>query len=1526
MIKKIFALVLFCAPFLMFAQTFSNEPETFVKEIDKYLSSYDRVKTKAFIEEFTPVWLNEFSSDYRGKVVRTANLIAEKRLPAFPDMYGYIFSAYSFVKNKQPDESFDSWQTTIEKLLKSKKVKSFKTFIETCSGLFSNGTLYANRKHEWGVRGGTYSFKFEKNSPKIYFKNTTIYCYVLNKTQSKKTDKYVDSTIVRNTSGNYQPIIYKWSGRGGIVDWEKTGMNPKKNYVTITDYAMSLKATKISSDSAEVYSEFYEKPLLGSFIDIAKSNNKNGKLTYPQFTSFSKKIVKKSILPEIDYVGGFSLNGNEFVGVGFDNEPASLIFFKDEKTFVKATAMRFNISKEGVKVQNCRTTLYLSANDSIFHPGLILDYNIERISLSRDIKGIAQAPFSNSYHNLDMYVDKIIWYKKDPNLYFEWNFGSNNKIAKFESKNYFDTKLYSKLQGMGGVHPLVAVYKYYYKFDKKTYPVKEAANYFNLSTEQIIPILLNLSNLGFITYNSVDQTITVLPKTKNYIDARSGKKDYDDIVFTSDFNQIIKKSIYLADGSEDKQAIYFNKRAKELNKRKAKIKNFGILNMESFEFKLNELNPVNLSQTQRVIVFPNDGKITINKNRDFKFKGAVIAGKLELYLDDGKFDYDQFSISLSDVKTTLLRVKPIFGGGDRLIPMSSHISKFKGVLKIDEPNNKSGNNKKITHFPVLSTTENSYVYYNHKEIYNGTYDSSNFYFKLEPFVLDSLDNYDEYNVAFKGELRSSGIFPIFNETITIQKDYSFGFETNAPEDGYRFYGNDAKYKNDIRLSNRGLRGSGEINFLTSNSISDDFVFFEDSTMGISKFTNIAQSSSEGLDVPDVIGNNALVTYLPKAQKLKSESKSENLFLYDKEVVMIGGIELSKNGMKGRGATYFGKAELTSNEYDFNRWAILADTSNFNLADIDPETQEEKISFATNNVKSNVNFDTRKGRFESNDGVSIVDFPQNQYICYMDVFTWLMEDDKIDMENTKKNLSIDSDLDIAESNFFSVHPKQDSLNFRSPKAQFDLAKKRLDCDKVEYVDIADARIMPVDQKIIIYKKAKIDPLKEATIITNFITKYHKMTNATVEIKARRAYEAEADYNYIDSKKQAQLIHFDKVGLDSAYQTVAKGTVSKQTQFKLSNQFDFYGEVKLKASTKYLTFDGATRINHECDQFAKNWMKFIAEINPEKILIPVNSNMKDLDGNEIGVGIILRSTNDYDSLGIYPAFLSALENKNDKILFTSQGVLTYNDQAKEYRIASEEKLINRSEKGNYISLHVQSCSMKGDGLVDLASELPDVNMYAVGTINYNTATKKTSMNISGKIDHFYDEKAMEYMSNKIITTEDLTGIDFNRTTLEQSIKELVDEKTAENFKSDYAIKGEIKKVPKDMESPIYFSNLRLTWDDRNKAFVSKSISAIVNLYNVPIMKDFTVKLAIKYAVKNADRGNKLMYMVELPGGQYYFYHYERLKKDTKLQIFTSDKLLEAYLLELKADKRKQKKMLFEFANKSIYLSQFRALFGE
>ena len=103
----------------------------------------------------------------------------------------------------------------------------------------------------------------------------------------------------------------------------------------------------------------------------------------------------------------------------------------------------------------------------------------------------------------------------------------------------------------------------------------------------------------------------------------------------------------------------------------------------------------------------------------------------------------------------------------------------------------------------------------------------------------------------------------------------------------------------------------------------------------------------------------------------------------------------------------------------------------------------------------------------------------------------------------------------------------------------------------------------------------------------------------------------------------------------------------------------------------------------------------------------------------------------------------------------------------------------------------------------------------------------------------------------------------------------------------------------------------------------------MYDKPIYKDFTVRMAIQYSVKDnkeKGRGDKISFMIDLPGAKYYYYHFERIAKETKLQVFSNDKVLEEYLLTMKEDKRKQKKLFFDFSKKTIYISQFRSLFGE
>ena len=1531
-------LFLLVISFISFGQNaqFSSDPEQFLKDVNKALGSVNKQKTKEFMLEFEPNWMTNFSAAYQSKVVTTCNLIMEKRLSLFPDVYGYLLSVHSFVQTNQPAESFESWHNTIDALLNSKKSRKFRDFIEVCSGFFTDGTIFNYSNHVWKVKGGTYKFVFSKQKPIINFENVTLACYVINRNAGKKDNPYYDSTIVRGTSGLHEPLTGKWTGRGGIVDWQKVGMDPKTNFAQITDYILSLKQTKIESDSATVYTEYYEEPLEGKFSDMAKKINREVDRVNPQFVSFSRKVVRKNILPEVDYVGGFAIEGAYFHGVGYNDDPASLVFYQDDKPFVKASALSFKVNDKGVRADECRVTLYLNEEDTLFHPGLTIRYDLNSMELARDKDGLAQAPFKDSYHGLDMYVDRIIWTKGDPNLNLTWHHQATRKLATFESQNYYSEKVYNKIQGMNQKHPLVAIYGYAYKYDLEVIPINKVSGAMGFTNEQAIPILLDLANQGFLNYNKAQKTITIQPKMKKYIDARAGRKDYDHIAFKCNLLEITKKQETTTDGRTDPKAIKFNERADSLNKRKALVENFGTFNLKSMDLKLNEVDPIEVSPARKVVIFPDAGDLLIKKNLDFLFSGAVMAGKSEFYLDEASFDYENFKINLMECSAALLRVKPIYGG-NRPIPMNSHFEGLKGSIEIDDPSNRSGKRaEKFGKFPVLNATKDSYVFYDHKAIYGGVYDSARFYFKCDPFTFDSLNTYDEHSVAFEGEMRSAGIFPVFREKLRIQEDYSFGFTTKAPEEGFDFYGDNAKFDNEIRLSNKGLRGAGEINFVTSNSKSENFIFFPDSTMGLAEYTNRPQTKDQGVEVPDVTCKGAMVTYVPKEKILKARAERAPLFFFDGEADMRGVTYLTPEGMTGRGLMYFQEAELGSRKFNYSRWAIDADTSDFNLeskgvGDQEVDGEKNPLAFSTRNVQAHVDFEKRKGDFKSNNGEEKVEFPKNQYICFMDMFTWFMDNDEIEL--SKEDLTIDSDLDLAGSNFYSVHPDQDSLNFAAPRAKFELKRHIITCEKVEFIDVGDARIFPPDKRAIIRKKAQMEPFEGAEILANNTTKYHTIIEAHVEIMARRKYLANGKYVYTDSKGGEQTIIFNEIKLDTAYQTVAQGEIAQDVNFHLSDKFDFYGIAELKAAEQFLTFNGATRINHECNQFARNWLKFRSAIDPNNIQIPVSGNMKDLEGNGIAVGLVKRNSPDPDSLGIYPAFLSSLIGSEDEVLFTSSGVLNFHEPSQEFRIATPEKLINRADTGNYISLHIESCSMEGDGAIDLGLNLPGFEMKTYGTVKYDNASKQTSMNLSGSMNFFYDKKAMQYMSDDILAVEGISGVDFGRTTLEQAIREDVSKEEAENIKSDYTLQGAVKKLPKQMEAPIYFTNIRLEWNERARGFVSKPISGIVGLYGKPLMKDFTVRLAIEYT-EVGDRGIKLGYLVELPPveerpGNYYFYQFQRIKNDTKLTVVTSSKELEEYIFTIKEDKKKKSKFQWDAAGSkraAVFLGDFKRWWDE
>lgn len=1532
-----FVLVAILSVTQLFSQSYPDNREKFVKAISSLTNDYLDKDQKDFLkDEFSVALLKstDFPDKYFTQMVATCNLMESKRLKVYPEIYNYIFSVYSFVKNKQPESSFAAWHSSVDKLLDAKNVNKFKDFIELSAGFFSKGMLASSSNEEWYFYG-SYVFEYT-DKPIIKFTDGRLVCGFPNKGAKRNEPRFLDSLVVYNTNGTYDPVLKKWIGKGGKINWVKVGLKENETFAELGNYDASMKSNFLKADTVSLTSPFFPgKKVKGTLNERAFRVIRESDKNYPQFISHERKLAINNILPDMDYVGGFSLEGSSVIGLGNATEMAQLTIKRNGKKFLLAKSQYIAIAPTRIVSNVTQTSLYVGEKDSITHPGVGFMYSKDSniVELTRGKSGVLQSPFTDSYHQLEWYVQKVTWNRTGTDLVFTYEFGTSQeqRIARFESMNFYDGRLYDRLQGMEQVHPLAALYNYCYKFDEFTLTEGKAATALGKTVDQVKTQLLDLASYGFISYDTENKIVRVNQKTKVFIEARAGKRDYDNLIFVSDMRP---KPKYAPEQLKDNPALQKIAKQDSLSAiQRRTMPNFGKMSLSSMDISLEAVDRVTISDAQASFVLPDNAKVQISRNRDFKFTGWASAGKFEVHTLEASYNYDANKINLTKTDKSYFRVKPLSqADGNKSIALGSPLNGISGEIIIDDPTNRAGMKKDITKYPILKSAKPSKVYYNQYDLFKGAYDSARFYYTCTPFEMDSLDNFNEKSFRLKGELVSAGIFPVIKEDLKIMADYSLGFSTVAPAEGHVFYGTKAMYKNKIVLSNNGLQGAGVINFIHSTSDSKAFTFLPDSTLGYAKFEN--KPIEAGVQFPDVKSPDAFITYVPRQNVLKASSTLENeLTFFGGEAKMKGTAIIQPTGMTGYGIMSMQKANLGSDAFRFKRYDIDSDTAVFNLKNPVPEEGESPLAFSSNNVTAHISFKDRKGDFKSNDGEEMKYFPVIKYACKVDLFTWLMDQDE--MELSKKgsgsgsgDININTDLDLAQPNMFSTHPDQDSLAFRAPKVKFTMRSKVLYCSDTKFIDVADARIYPDSSKVTIRKNAAMDPLLNSKIVANYVTKYHTFLNAKTSIAARRKYTSEGDYPYYDADSVKTLIHMDKIGVDSSYQTVATGTVKSEAGFKLNKYFDYYGAMKIKAANPLISFTGATRINHNCEKFAKSWMSFGAEIDPKNIQIPVTPNMKTLDGQAIAAGIVWRDSRQKDSIRLYPTFLSSLEDPNDPIFITATGVLQYDFSAKEFQIGPKEKLLNRNEPGNFIALHTESCSMNGEGKINMGMDYGDVTVDAVGTVIYNQQNGQTDVNATLKLNLPMDRGLWESAGQRIVDYKESKPLSFETTNIEQALLTWGDRKTADKIKSDYTLSEDkkIKRLPDEMEKSIVITGVHLknipASKDVRGLMSSLEGAAIVNFYGKPVMRQVVFRSAFEQIYSS--NGDHFTMMMQVPGGPDYLLDYSMMKRDGTLNIITSDSDLSNAINAIKEDKRKTKNFLYQISTNSVYLGKLNAIF--
>ncbi len=429
-------------------RSFSQDSAVFIKEVTDFVKETKietAVKTsETFFEKWTK---GAFSPDMQKAIIRTANELLRKKGKPIPDFELYLGTINAFHNSQLMPAKFKTWQSIVDATLKDEK-RDFIAFIEFSRGLFEENALYIASNKKWVADNNSYDFGFNKADPVVAFKKLKLTCITSG-----------DQLHIYNTSGIFYPLKQTWYGKDGRTDWRRAGLDTTKVYAVYKKYQIDITKNEFSVDSSFFYHpDYFTAPVAGKLTDKAYPGA-NSRVDYPEFEAFNNEMkIDKFAGNEAKYLGGFGMRGNRVTARGSATNPAKFEFlYKGKKTVVVESRL-FVIDANSVTSDQAATTIYVDSG-TIYHPRLNFTYNKKdkQISLARGDEGIAQAPFFDDYHRLEIYVDRLKWKLDLPAI--EFDMSNPDAAAIFESANYFGDFRYEKVQGILEYNPIAHMYQ-----------------------------------------------------------------------------------------------------------------------------------------------------------------------------------------------------------------------------------------------------------------------------------------------------------------------------------------------------------------------------------------------------------------------------------------------------------------------------------------------------------------------------------------------------------------------------------------------------------------------------------------------------------------------------------------------------------------------------------------------------------------------------------------------------------------------------------------------------------------------------------------------------------------------------------------------------------------------------------------------------------------------------------------------------------------------------------------------------------
>ncbi len=1471
------------------AQTEEAHTLDFQDSVRVALENTKAIDAIAIGDSFGGAWIN-LGPDQKMMIKKQARMMKKKRYriqPCFVNYYGAIVAAINIekVENSKLTDFLRVAGQTIEK----SDFNQLNLFLHQSHDFFEHHALNFEKYFRLHASDDEYTFEFLEPAPP----DTTQYVYdpkadsiaatllawqrpiaqpqvlgpaiVFKRVTLNFTTPY-DSAFLKNTKGIFSLRDRIFVGEGGQFDWSPAGLSADSVYYRFNKYNFNTTQPVLTAAQGKL-TDVGRLPgkVSGTFEFRSIKHIEKKFSVFPRFKSYESNV---SILglgsDRLKYTGGFSLEGSLITSQSVSGSP-SIVEVNGEGSDRKFKAVSLSFSfKDSVIFANSARIVIYQGNDTLVHPSMQLryDYGKQLLSLVKDKTQLRKAPFTSSYFGIDFTVDALRWDLKSDSLDLLTEGSAHVSPMVIESQDFYDPEDFRVLRNLNfDFNPLTLMVNYAVQHNSQDFSVYELTD----KTKTIGEVRMAadfLSQKGMIEYDARTGHIHVKDKAIHFLESARGKTDYDNLKIHSLVDTVANATINLKNNTMTVHGVE--------------------------EFKI--------SDSLNVVVKPDSSVITFLHNRDLKFKGTINAGNFEITGKDFMLKYDSFFVNLNHIDSIRFyitekngvrrRVNNAMVGADSTAAaaggMQASANKTSGTLFINRPDNKSGKIK-YPNFPRLDASAGGVIYFDRKEVLDGVYNRSIF-FVVPPFKLDSLNDADPGSINFEGTFISSGMLPNFKEKLHTMPDKSLGFTHAIPKLGYNLYLGQGKLYGGINMDNEGMHAAGSIDYLGAHVESNDFTMYPDSVLAKGNVGEIQDKQFGAVNFPQMTFTDYQMKWYPKQDKFKIKNLKEPFSLYKKTATLNGNIQVSKTGVSGSGRISTRGSEVVSRELSFSSKDFGARHARFEVKTGNPE----KPALAGNDVRLKFNLDQNFATISPEvEGVAAIEFPYAQFKTSITEARWDLNSQKIVMTKAR-------DVPIENSYFYTTRKELDSLSFNAEKAEYDIQLQELKVSGIPYIIVADAKITPKNNEVLILENAKIGQLKNTVIVLDTLNGYHRLTDGVVDIVSRKEFSGYATYQYVNAANDTFAIkmtdfHLEPISaeeskrkknkVNASLQTVANGAVIDKDKILVAPRIFYKGDMVMYATRPALQLKGYVKLDLRKIKNYDTWIAFDQSGDEKNIYLNFDKAVTE-SGRKAEAGLHFSSDN-----SLYITFVSDKKDENDEDFFLPSGSLYFDKESGEFKIEDRQKASGEKLSGKVFNYNEDKQEVKFEGQVNFFKGSKDFNLIASAIGSGNLETNEIKMNALILADMNLPLAVYQMMADnlqEVIKNEGANEGLGDQTELLYKIANIVGEDIAKDYeqKSQLAYTS-LSTIPR-LASPINFSNVNFKWSQANKAFYSEGTIGISNIGRNDINGGFEGFMEIR---KNEDGSPVFHVFFKASPDSWYYFGYE----DNRLMVQSSNQLV-------------------------------------